>query len=609
MANLAVVLIILGCVAYQYLKGTLVKSFVTVITAICASVVAFGYFELLAKVFISRELLVPWAQPLSFALLFVLAFAILQTLAAQLTRRPVDLGVWPERIGRVVCGILAGLIISGLLLTALAMAPLSNKLPYQRFDATNPNAEKPNKALFNVDGFATGWFSIISSGSFSGKKSFAALHPNFLDQVFLNRHKVADGVSIITSSEAIEVPKKKAAWPAPEGLKNSNGEPISPKSGHNLTIVRTGIKRKAVKDGDKFTLSQLRLVCKQKSDSKNPLTGKGKNIYPVGYLKTANQLQTKHLSDQIEIGQDDFEGSVKWIDFAYYVPNDFVPVLVEFKQNNIAQVPPPVTAEQAPPAAPFILLSECATSIAEVQPISSAKVYGIELATGTDFLAGLTLEISDPNQWQIAQTDRSIRPAEFEDGEINYVRAELEIEKPAEAKEEPKASSPAPRRPQQRRRFRVPRRGAPAPQRSRGIRGMLEPLDGYKLLSLKCNNPAAGIAIKGEQLPVLVELSGSIHRPVGVIVSGKVGDQYVCEFDYCSLTDEDVTGGLTIAEDGSVVQSFPDTVWLTEQAENIFEFYVLYLVKSGRSAVITSVQPADSQTGAGFKGYESFLIR
>jgi hypothetical protein len=188
MGSLLVVLIILGCVAYQYLKGTLVKSFVVVITSICASVVAFGYFELLANVFISREIFVLWAYPLSFALLFILAFAVLQTIAAQLTRQPIDLGLLPERIGRVVCGIFLGLIVSGLLLTAAAIAPIPAKYPYQRFDETIPDFEKkPSKVLLNADGFATGWFSIVSSGSFSGKRSFATLHPAFLDQLFLNR--------------------------------------------------------------------------------------------------------------------------------------------------------------------------------------------------------------------------------------------------------------------------------------------------------------------------------------------------------------------------------------------------------------------------------------
>ena len=514
MANLLVVLVILGCAAYQYLKGTLVKSFAMVITTICASVVAFGYFEPLANVLVGRNILVPWAQPLSFVLLFVLAFAILQTIAGQLTRQPVDLGLLPERIGRVVCGIFLGLIISGLLLTALAMAPLPTEYPYQRFNKTRPDAEKPKKALFNADGLATGWFSIISSGSFSGKRSFATLHPAFLDQVFLNRHKIKDEISIITGAEAIEIPKKEAAWPAPEGLRDSNGKPLSLKNGHNLTIVRVGINKKAIKDAGRFTLSQLRLVCKEKSRAKNPLAGKGRSIYPVGYLKTADQLQIKQLNDEITLDRDDFGKAVRWIDFAFYVPNGFTPVLVEFKQNNIAEVPPPVSYEQAPPAVPFIPIAECAKDDAELQPISLAKVCGVELATRARLLAGLTLEIGDPNQWRNAQTDRSIKPAQFdEEGKVNYVRAELKIEKPAqEESEEPRKKSWKERE---------------------AFSKMLKPLDGYRLLSLKCNNPSVGVAIKAEQLPVLVELSGLVHRPVGVIASGKIGDQVIYEVDYC----------------------------------------------------------------------------
>jgi hypothetical protein len=371
-ANLAVVLIITGCAAYQYLKGNFINSFVTTIFTICASVVAFGYFEILANVFISRSdnsrlsALVPWAQPLSFALLFILAFSILQTIAGQLTRRPVVLGPLPERIGRVVCGIFLGVIISGLLLTVLAMAPLPNQYPYQRFEARRPDAEKPNKLKLNADGFATGWFSMVSRGSLSGKRSFATLHPAFLDQAFLNRHSAADGISITTSSNAIELPRKKAkkkavaAWPAPENLKDSNGRPIPPKSGHNLIIARVGIKKKALEDAGKFTLSQLRLICKEKGYAKKPLAGKGKNTYPLGYLTAANQLQIKRLNDVITVKYSDFEkkATVRWIDFAFYVPNDSVPVLVEFKQNSIAQVPRLAAADEAPPPVPFIQPSD-----------------------------------------------------------------------------------------------------------------------------------------------------------------------------------------------------------------------------------------------------------
>ena len=361
MANLVVLLIIAGCVAYQYLKGTFFKAFVTIIIAICAGTVAFGYFELLANVFISRgsrsqfPALVPWAQALSFTLLAVLVFAVLQTIASKLIRSPFEFGALPERIGRGVCGFFLGLIVSGLVMTTLAMAPLSNKYPYQRFDPSDPVAEDSSKVFLAVDDFVTEWFSLMSRGSFSGKKSFAALHPDFLDQVFLNRHSIGDKIPIVSHpSSTIDIPKENAAWPAPDGLKDSDTDrPIEPKNKHHLIFVRVGIEQSAFEDAGEFTLSQIRLICKKQGNFKNPFAGKGENIYPIGYLKTVGRVQVKRLNEVIKLKRNDFTGRVKWIDFAFNVPDGFVPVRVGFKQNCIAEVPKLVSADQAPVPEPF----------------------------------------------------------------------------------------------------------------------------------------------------------------------------------------------------------------------------------------------------------------
>jgi hypothetical protein len=335
-----------------------VKAFATIIITVCASVAAFGFYEVSAKLLLRYAASVgPWAQPLCFALLFVLAFAILQTAASQLTRQPTDLGLWPERVGRVVCGIFLGLIASGLLLTALAMAPLSNKYPYERFDPRYPNAEKPNKVFLNADGLATGWFSLLSRGSLSAirnKRSFATLHPTLLDQLFLNRLSAGDNLSIMTESPAIEVQAKNASWFLSGPITDSDGEQLAPRSGHNLLIVRVGIRKRAAKDAARFTLSQLRLICKPKAYADKPLVGKGRNIYPVGYMKAANQLQKKKLNDPIGIPFSGSTGRVITIDFAFYVPDGSVPVLIEFKLNNVAEVPRPVGTEEAPEIIPFI---------------------------------------------------------------------------------------------------------------------------------------------------------------------------------------------------------------------------------------------------------------
>jgi hypothetical protein len=306
-------------------------------------------------------------------LLFIIVFGALQTGMIYLTHhQPVDLGFLPERIGRIVCGIFLGLLLSGFLLTTLGMAPLPNKYPYQRFDG------KRNKVLLNTDGFSAGLFSIVSKGSLSGKRSFATIHPDFLDQIHLNRQ--ISGTPLVTSkAPAIGLPKptEPAVWPAPESLKEQISKLVSDlnrqsklkddatsktismpgliSNDYQPTIVRVGIKRIALSskpkiNGGSFLLSQLRLICKQRGYGDEPLTGPGINIYPIGHLKTADQIQ---VSTEVELNsKDHFKNNAKekWIDFVFCIPRDYVPMLLEFKQNSIVEIPSKaiVTADKAP---------------------------------------------------------------------------------------------------------------------------------------------------------------------------------------------------------------------------------------------------------------------
>ncbi|HCO94290.1 MAG TPA: hypothetical protein DIU00_10115 [Phycisphaerales bacterium] len=398
MASLAVILIILGCAALQYFKGTVVRAFAMIIIAICASVVAFGYFEALANLIIKRGndgsmlSLVPWAQTLSFILLFVVTFGILQTGATFLTHNPVDLGFLPERIGRVVCGIILGFIVSGLLLTALQMAPLPLSYPYQRFDPQRLEPDNPGGALLRADGFATGLFGIISKGSLSGKNSFKTLHPGYLDQLFLNRF-LGDVSAVSGVFPAIEV-QKPAVWPASQAVKEqvdkfvselrtrggkvayepagkSVALPISTKEAYNPTIVRVGIKKRAINrevkiNGGAFTPSQLRLICIRRN------TGEAVNAYPIGYLKSKDEIQ---ISPEIKLSTNNIQGNAKFIDFVFCVPSGYEPALVQFKLNSIVEIPPGaiVSADQAPEVVPFSYSPSAAQGTGNTQKPARAQ--------------------------------------------------------------------------------------------------------------------------------------------------------------------------------------------------------------------------------------------
>jgi hypothetical protein len=179
---------------------------------------------------------------------------------------------------------------------------------------------------------------------------------------------------------------KQAVWPAPESLNEQVGQLVSQlnrqgklkdeltgksismpgpvSNDYQPTIVRVGIKRSVLStkdeiNGGAFILPQLRLICKQQGYDDAPLAGAGINIYPIGHLKAADQIQ---VSTEIEIERDDFKDNAreKWIDFVFCVPRDYVPVLVEFKQNSIVEIRPSaiVTADKAPPPAFFTQTSK-----------------------------------------------------------------------------------------------------------------------------------------------------------------------------------------------------------------------------------------------------------
>jgi hypothetical protein len=363
MVSLVIFGILLGCGALLYVKGTLAQGLIMVLNAVLASLVAFAYFEQLATLLIKySSAITPWAQTICFLLLFVLAFAVLQSVAMQLCKQKIDLGLWPERVGRAICGLILGYLVAGQLLVAGAMAPLPNAYPYERFDQRSTDAStKPNKALFNPDGFVVGLFGTISKGSFGAlgdSKSFAMLHAGYLDELYLNRLKIAKELTLRTRSPAIEVPRKGGVWDAPSNLKDSDGQPVPSRPGESLMLVRLGIKKGALQDAGKFTLSQVRLVCRVKGASTNPLSGKGQTVYPEGYIGPGGQLVKKRLTDEITIRPGDVPDRAKDIDLAFYVPAHLTPALIGFKLNNLQQVSTPASGEDAPQTSGFRESSE-----------------------------------------------------------------------------------------------------------------------------------------------------------------------------------------------------------------------------------------------------------
>jgi hypothetical protein len=358
MVSLIMLAIMVGCAVLLYLKGTLVQGVALVFNALAAGFVAFGFFETLAG-FLTKYSpgIAVWAPMIGFAALFVLVFAVLQAVAMQLGKEKSDLGVLPEGIGRVVCGIVLGYLVTGHLLVILALVPhpLFNKYPYERFAERNPNPASPNKPFLSPDGFVTGLFATVSQGSFgalSSPRSFALLRADFLDQLHLNRLKLSQEVPVITSAPAAEVAKNHV-WYAPDSLRDAEGKAVSVQAGEDLMLVRLGIKKRMLREAGKFTLSQIRIICAPKGAADEPLAGRGQAVYPIGYIGNDARLERKSLGEIITMTSSDTSSDAQTIDLAFSVPMNLTPVLLEFKLNDAVQLPKPAPDEEAPTMVPF----------------------------------------------------------------------------------------------------------------------------------------------------------------------------------------------------------------------------------------------------------------
>jgi uncharacterized integral membrane protein len=369
MISLVMLAIMAGCAVGLYLKGTLAQGIGMIFNALIAGLVAFGFFEIASKYLVNYAPgIAPWAPMTCFLVLLVLVFALLQAVQMQINKEKIDLGPMPEQIGRPLSGVVLGYVVTGYLLVAAALAPLPNQYPYPRFDARNPNPANPHKALLSPDGFVTGLFSTVSKGSLCPirePKSFAMFHAGYVDQLYLNRHKGKD-VPLMTGTPALEVPRKAGVWNAPESLRDTEGKPLSGPAGTSLMLVRVGIKKTALKDASKFTMSQMRLVCGLKGAAVHPLAGQGQPVYPVGYIGSDGRLERKSLDEIIDVSKAPADQIS--MDLGFHVPTNLTPVLLEFKRNNVVQVSTPASPEDAPQPLPFGVLAPAPQAAATDEP-------------------------------------------------------------------------------------------------------------------------------------------------------------------------------------------------------------------------------------------------
>jgi hypothetical protein len=319
---LSVVLILfVGLVAYlHYIQG-LLNGLISVVLALIATAVAIGQYEPLATA-VSGGKYNDQAQGICLVALFALTYLIGRLIFDKMVPGNVRLPHLVEAIGGAVCGLIAGLMGTGIIAIALQTMPFGLSIAgYTRYPLAaerersvavpggdgnrqvdrmvidqmkNMDYEKEESGLLlPVDDLVVGFAKRMSNGgALATDRPFESVHPDLIQELFAQRAGIEIGAKHTASNakgtqvEVVQVNvlgklKKFVGefdkiWPPDEHTKGD----LAAGPGHTLIAVTVTFKSDAADEDHLVRISpgSVRLVTKQ-SD------GGWKNNYPIGTVQ------------------------------------------------------------------------------------------------------------------------------------------------------------------------------------------------------------------------------------------------------------------------------------------------------------------------------------
>lgn len=286
-------LLILGIVFFQATQG-LFSSLVMAIATLVCTLIAFNFYEPVASLLYSSQ-----PATADAIALVALLFASLLTMRILLDRfLGINLvpGVWVDRIGGCVFGLVTAVLLVGTLLVALQMLPFNRDiLGYEPFD----DDLKPNSMPIDASGITVGLVETLSRGSLStigAENPFEHMHSDLLMELWGTRNRTPGQRTDAPADSATLLGVYDVTGQAYPGNTRTFGQEAPTYPGgpadldkYQVVVVSVNIADSARNAKDSLLQipgTQCRLVAED-----------GASFYPVGYLTFGGQWQM--MTDKI----------------------------------------------------------------------------------------------------------------------------------------------------------------------------------------------------------------------------------------------------------------------------------------------------------------------
>jgi uncharacterized membrane protein required for colicin V production len=343
MLVIIVIMLIAGGIAfYQVFTQGFFSSVIMCVLCLASALIAFNYYEVLGTKLNRIGLAHLEGNAISLMGLFLASLLITRLAFDRLIKGNMKFPLIVDRIASGVFGLVAGIVIAGMVALEFQMLPISSTLlGFNRFPNVADRDLEERKNLFpSADGFVAAVVGQASKHGFSGSERFAHYHPDLLEELYVKRLTLDPYSRQNAAGDSVRVEK---AWLLPNDVYDSRrNEMISAPAREIFLAIRLSIQagepkeKTGAADADgkiRFTLGNIRLLGFDENDKDS----EGVTRYPVGILKPGFKVVDSlgfHLGRELD--------SSRAVDLVFSWPETMKappPLYVEFKSSARASLP------------------------------------------------------------------------------------------------------------------------------------------------------------------------------------------------------------------------------------------------------------------------------